>query len=212
MTRRHSKEEVKHRLHRALFRVVKEEGIEGVTVRKISKASELSDPYIYQCYKNLGEMMSDAFLKIDEEVAELVGKLLQNTEGSEKETAKLDESCKIMWRAYWDFLMEDPEKTVFYWRYYQSARYTREFLERRRNVLHQFVEYMEKAGKDFEITEIMDPEVIVSNIVDSTVSAAVKIHLGYIDRTELPARTVYQSVFALVFHLLHLDVWDASYM
>lgn len=51
------------------------------------------------------------------------------------------------------FLMEDPEKTVFYWRY-----------------------------------------------------------LGYIDRTELPARTVYQSVFALLFHLLHLDVWDASYM
>ena len=117
-----------------------------------------------------------------------------------------------MWNAYWKFLMKDPEKTVFYWRYYQSARYTKEFLKLRRDVLSQFVAYMEKMGRDHGIKELIDPEVLVSNIIDSTVSVAVKMHLGYIKQTDLKAHTVYQSVFALLFHLLQVDVWDESYI
>ena len=54
----------------------------------------------------------------------------------------------------------------------------------------------------------MDPEVIVSNIIDSTVSVAVKMHLGYMDKTALKARTIYKTVFALLFQLLHIDVWN----
>lgn len=210
MIKRRNKEEVKQTLHRALYQVVTREGIEGVTVRKISKASELSDPYIYQCYKNLGEMMEAAFLEIDSEVAALVEQVLEDQAPQEDTGESLNHSCWVMWKAYWDFLMSEPEKTIFYWRYYQSARYTKEFLETRKHILLPFVTYMEKTGKDCGITEYADPEVLISNIIDSTVSVAVKMHLGYIRLNELKASTVYQSVFALFFHLLHVDVWDES--
>ena len=212
MVRKYTKEELKVKLHRALYTVVMNEGIEGVTVRKISKAGDLSDPYIYQCYKNLGELMADAFLEIDREVALLVEELLGDGEFNKKMESNPEECCWTMWNAYWKFLMKDPEKTVFYWRYYQSARYTKEFLEIRRGVLGQFVAYMEKMGQTHGIKEMIDPEVLVSNIIDSTVSVAVKMHLGYMKQTDLKAHTVYQSVFALLFHLLQVDVWDESYM
>ena len=108
----YTKEELKERLQRSIYKVVAEEGIEGVTVRKVSKGCGLSDPYIYQCYKDL--------------------------------------------------------------------------------------------------FDLMDPEVIVSNIIDSTVSVAVKMHLGYMDKTALKARTIYKTVFALLFQLLHIDVWNGG--
>ena len=212
MVRKYSKEELKNKLHRALYTVVMNEGIEGVTVRKISKTSDLSDPYIYQCYKNLGDLMADAFLEIDREVAQLVEELLGDGEFRKKMESNPEECCWTMWNAYWKFLMKDPEKTVFYWRYYQSARYTKEFLEIRRGVLSQFVTYMEKMGQAYGIKELTDPEVLVSNIIDSTVSVAVKMHLGYMKQTDLKAHTVYQSVFALLFHMLQVDVWDESYI
>ena len=79
-------------------------------------------------------------------------------------------------------------------------------------MLSQFVTYMEKMGQDYGIKELTDPEVLVSNIIDSTVSVAVKMHLGYMKQTDLKAHTVYQSVFALLFHMLQVDVWDESYI
>ena len=37
MARKYTKEELKERLQRSIYKVVAEEGIEGVTVRKVSK-------------------------------------------------------------------------------------------------------------------------------------------------------------------------------
>lgn len=212
MVRKYTKEELRNKLHRAVYTVVMNEGIEGVTVRKISKAGDLSDPYIYQCYKNLGELMTDAFLEIDNEAVQLAEKLLEDGRFHEKMEKNPRQCCWTMWNAYWNFLMKDPGKTVFYWRYYQSARYTKELLEIRRGVLDQFAAYVEKLGRDYGIQEMMDPEVLVSNIIDSTISAAVKVHLGYMKRTDLKVHTVYQSVFALLFYLLKMDIWDETYL
>ena len=48
MARKYTREELRERLRRSVYKVVTEDGIEGVTVRKVSKGCELSDPYIYQ--------------------------------------------------------------------------------------------------------------------------------------------------------------------
>ncbi|MEI3381522.1 MAG: hypothetical protein V8R43_08430 [Dorea sp.] len=113
MVRKYSKEELKNKLHRALYTVVMNEGIEGVTVRKISKTSDLSDPYIYQCYKNLGDLMADAFLEIDRKVAQLVEELLGDGEFRKKMESNPEECCWTMWNAYWKFLMKDRRRRFF---------------------------------------------------------------------------------------------------
>ena len=60
----YTKEELKERLQRSIYKVVAEEGIEGVTVRKVSKGCGLSDPYIYQCYKDLFDLCSVKYVII----------------------------------------------------------------------------------------------------------------------------------------------------
>ena len=46
MARKYTKEELKERLQRSIYKVVAEEGIEGVTVRKVSKGCGLSRIFI----------------------------------------------------------------------------------------------------------------------------------------------------------------------
>ena len=210
MARKYTKEELKERLQRSIYKVVAEEGIEGVTVRKVSKGCGLSDPYIYQCYKDLFDLMETSFFEVDGKAAGMIRKLIQNQKAELKTAEDLESMCWTLWSAYWEFLMSDPEQTIFYWRFYQSAHYTKKILEVRQQSFEVFVNYMVETGRMFGVSDLMDPEVIVSNIIDSTESVAVKMHLGYMDKTALKARTIYKTVFALLFQLLHIDVWNGE--
>lgn len=210
MARKYTKEELKERLQRSIYKVVAEEGIEGVTVRKVSKGCGLSDPYIYQCYKDLFDLMETSFFEVDGKVAGMIQNLIQKQKAELKTAEDLESMCWTLWSAYWEFLMSDPEQTIFYWRFYQSAHYTKKILEVRQQSVEVFVNYMVETGRMFGVSDLMDPEVIVSNIIDSTVSVAVKMHLGYMDKTALKARTIYKTVFALLFQLLHIDVWNGG--
>lgn len=210
MARKYTKEELKERLQRSIYKVVAEEGIEGVTVRKVSKGCGLSDPYIYQCYKDLFDLMETSFFEVDGKVAGMIQNLIQKQKAELKTAEDLESMCWTLWSAYWGFLMSDPEQTIFYWRFYQSAHYTKKILEVRQQSFEVFVNYMVETGRMFGVSDLMDLEVIVSNIIDSTVSVAVKMHLGYMDKTALKARTIYKTVFALLFQLLHIDVWNGG--
>ena len=196
MARKYTREELRERLRRSVYKVVTEDGIEGVTVRKVSKGCELSDPYIYQCYRDLFDLMETSFLEIDSEIAGMMKALIQKQTTEQKTTQESEETCWTLWSAYW--------------RFYQSARYTREILKVRQQEYKVLIDYVETLGKLSGVSDLMDAEVIVSNIVDSTVSVAVKMHLGYMDSTALKERTIYQSVFFLLFHLLHIDVWNGE--
>ncbi len=52
--------------------------------------------------------------------------------------------------------------------------------------------------------------VLISNIIDNTVSIAVKMHLGFFKQEEIIEKRVFRSVFANLFHHLGMDVWDVS--
>ena len=208
MARRYTKEELKAMLHRSTFHVAFTEGIERITVRKVSAGCGLSDPYIYQCYSDMTELLETAFMEIDREVSTMMGRLIQESLPHIQTTKELEQACWLMWNAYWKFLMEDPERTVFYWRYYQSAYYSQELLERRREHFKTFVDLISEMEGAFGIADKIPVNVLVSNIIDGTVSVAVKIHLGYMSEENITAQSVYQSVFALPYHLLGIQMWQ----
>ena len=163
MARKYTREELRERLRRSVYKVVTEDGIEGVTVRKVSKGCELSDPYIYQCYRDLFDLMETSFLEIDSEIAGMMKALIEKQTTEQKTTQESEETCWTLWSAYWKFLMSDPERTVFYWRFYQSARYTREILKVRQQEYKVLIDYVETLGKLSGVSDLMDAEVIVSN-------------------------------------------------
>lgn len=93
MARKYTREELRERLRRSVYKVVTEDGIEGVTVRKVSKGCELSDPYIYQCYRDLFDLMETSFLEIDSEIAGMMKALIEKQTTEQKTTQESEETC-----------------------------------------------------------------------------------------------------------------------
>ena len=210
MAVKYTNSELKAKLHRSTFQVVKSSGIEGLTVRKVVQGCGLSDPYIYRCYSDLADLLKNAFMEIDEKVSQLIAQVIQANIKDGLDWQNLDGICWGIWSAYWNFLMDDPEQTVFYWRFYQSGHYNEELLQRRRENFNIFIGFMNEAGRVVRLQDKVNLDVLISNIIDNTVSVAVKIHLGYMSEDDITSRTVYQSVFALLFHLLGQDVWKET--
>ena len=197
-------------LHRSVYGIVTREGIEGLTVRKVSSGCGLSDPYIYQCYEDIPDLLQNAYMEIDEKVANLVAEVIQTKVQKIGSREELLASFWMIWDPYWNFLMEDPERTVFYWRYYQSAYYSVELLKQRQQNYEVFISFFRKVGEAIGISNQINVDVLVSNLIDDTVSQAVKIHLGYYEKENMPEPMVYQSVFAFCYYLIGISTAGAE--
>ena len=208
MARKYSEEEVKGKLIRAVYHLAATEGIERVTMRKVADGCGLSTPYIYQCYRDMPELMRDAYLRADMQVANLMH-IVRNFHISDINKRKeMKTASWIIWSLYWDFLMDDPDRAVFCWRFYLSGYFGEEVMEFRKMYYRDLTDFVNQAGKLFGVSSDIKLHALVSNIIDETASTAVKIHLGYIDKDAFTPRMVYQSAFSLMFHLMGVDVWS----
>jgi AcrR family transcriptional regulator len=206
MAGRFSKEQLKNKLQRSTFSLVASGGIESVTVRKVANGCGLSDPYIYQCYSDMTDLMTDAFLRIDKEIASLIATVIKK-QTQEKES-DIEENCWRLWSTYWKFLLDDPEKIVFYWRFYQSGYYSMEILEQRRENFQVFTSFIYTTGDHMGVNDHRSLDAAVSCIIDDTVSVAVKIHQGYLNENDIPAQAIYGSAFSYLLQMVKIDVWE----
>lgn len=94
--------------------------------------------------------------------------------------------------------MEDPERTVFYWRYYQSGYYNRDILAIREKNFRVFTDFIVNTGKTLGLSDDAQRLAIVTMLIDDTVSAAVRIHLGYIQKDAISEDDIFYSAFSLL--------------
>lgn len=212
MAGRYSKQELKDKLQRSAFHLVATEGIERLSTRRLSAGCGLSDPYIYQCYSDIPDLLSEAFLRVDREVADLMRTVIVAQLQNASQPMKLGEICRVLWDAYWKYLMNDSDRTVFYWRYYQSGYYSKEILAVRRENFRIFSEFIENMGRAVGILNDKDLVAVETIIIDDTVSAAVRIHLGYIQKDAISADDIFYSAFALLFRKLGLTDCNDVYI
>lgn len=212
MAGRYSKQELKDKLQRSAFHLVATEGIERLSTRRLSAGCGLSDPYIYQCYSDIPDLLSEAFLRVDREVADLMRTVIVAQLQNASQPMKLGEICRVLWDAYWKYLMNDPDRTVFYWRYYQSGYYNKEILAVRRENFRIFSEFIENMGRAVGILNDKDLVAVETIIIDDTVSAAVRIHLGYIQKDAISADDIFYSAFALLLRKLGLTDCNDVYI
>lgn len=208
MARRYSEEEVKGKLIRAVYHFAATEGIEKVTMRKVAEGCGLSTPYIYQCYRDMPALMEDAYLRADMQVANLMH-IVRNFHVSEVNSRKeMKDASWQIWSLYWDFLMDDPDRAIFCWRFYLSGYFGERIMEFRRRYYKDLTEFVSRMGKLCGVASGVKLHALVSNIIDETASTAVKMHLGYIDKDALTPRMIFQSAFSLIFHLMGVDIWS----
>ncbi|MCD0467072.1 TetR/AcrR family transcriptional regulator [Flavobacterium sp. ENC] len=96
------KEETRTNILEAAYAIVKEEGWQGLSMRKIADKIEYTAPIIYEYFSNkeaiLNELTGKGFIKLAKELQEAQDKF-----------EKPEEQLEAMWMAYWDFAFTDTE-------------------------------------------------------------------------------------------------------
>ncbi|WP_456311943.1 TetR/AcrR family transcriptional regulator [Pseudomonas shirazensis] len=96
------KEETRSNILDAAYAIVKEEGWQGLSMRKIADKIEYTAPIIYEYFSNkdaiLQELTGKGFIKLAKELQEAKSKF-----------EKPEEQIEAMWMAYWDFAFTDTE-------------------------------------------------------------------------------------------------------
>ncbi|KAF2329860.1 TetR/AcrR family transcriptional regulator [Flavobacterium daemonense] len=96
------KEETRNNILGAAYDIVKEDGWNGLSMRKIADRIEYTAPIIYEYFSNkeaiLNELTAKGFIKLAKELEEAKAKF-----------EKPEEQLEAMWMAYWDFAFTDTE-------------------------------------------------------------------------------------------------------
>lgn len=96
------KEETRHNILDAAYYIVKEEGWQGLSMRKIADRIEYTAPIIYEYFSNkeaiLHELTKKGFLCLS-----------TNLEKAKATSTDPAEQLEEMWMAYWNFAFEDKE-------------------------------------------------------------------------------------------------------
>ncbi|MCD0472597.1 TetR/AcrR family transcriptional regulator [Flavobacterium sp. JAS] len=96
------KEETRSNILEAAYAIVKEEGWQGLSMRKIANKIEYTAPIIYEYFSNkeaiLNELTGKGFIKLAKKLQEARDKF-----------EKPQEQLEAMWMAYWNFAFTDTE-------------------------------------------------------------------------------------------------------
>lgn len=201
MVRRFLREEVRVRLHESVQKIVAQEGIENLTTRKITSGCGFSDPYLYQCYDGIADLLESAFLEIDREIGCVISSAIPLIQFTSADRAAFEGGCKVLWLTCWNYLMKDANKTIFYWRFCQSGYRTADIDEKRKVHHRDWRAFVKDATKRHRLDQHADVELMLSAMVDNTLLSAVKVlrDEDNLANMELSTETVFRSVFSQIF-------------
>ena len=195
-------EELKPLIMQATRHLVAVGGMENFSYPKLTAETGLSAPTVYEHYKNKEELLTSCFMEIDGEVAGMMAQMLLGMPSRIQDLQGFDNVCWLLWLPYWNYLMEDAERTGFYWTFYNSPYHTPELLAQRNECFQPFLDFMQAVDDEFSVSSCCNLHMLVANLIDGTVAAAVKVLHGEYPNDERSVVTVYHMVFQPLFALL----------
>lgn len=183
-------------------------GISNFSFPKLSAETGISAPTVYEHYKNKEVLLRSCFMKTDLEIVELVKIFIKKMPPKwDSEPDSINAYFQLMWMAYWNFLLSDTDKTVFYWRYYNSDYYNKELADERAKNFADFVAFVDELDEKYNISKEHNFIILLSNIVNATVRFAVKVIDGEYENNEITAKTIYRMIFQPIFSIFGIDAY-----
>ncbi len=186
-------------------------GISNFSFPKLSAETGISAPTVYEHYKNKEELLQSCFMKTDFEVVNLVKKFIKKMPIKwDSSPDKINSYFQLMWTAYWNFLLADKEKTLFYWHYYNSDYYAKELAVKRDENFADLIMLINELDAKYNISKEHNFRILLANIINATVRCAVKVIDGEYENDEITQKTIYIMIFQPVFSIFGIDAYKQS--
>lgn len=206
MTLGMSPEEMRARITKSTRHLIAAGGMSNFSFPKLTAEVGFSAPTIYEQYKNKAALLNSCWLEIDREIGDLVGDILgQRAFPTEADPVLVEQYCRLMWQGYWDYLTADAERTLFYWYFYNSEYYTAEVDGLRHDNYRKMTAFVQAIRRSYHLEDQQVIHILMVNLVEGTMSAAVKVLKGQYENTPASVYTIYRMVFQPVYSMLKIQ-------
>ncbi len=134
-----SEEESRTLMMNAAISIVARFGFEGFTTKKWAAEAGVAEGSLYYHFRSKHDLLDEAFFMIDREIAGILAKDYT----AQAEPGAVRELLVQLWLDYYHYLLANPEKTLYYYRYRTSPRFTQEVQEQEEILLDAFARIVE---------------------------------------------------------------------
>ena len=197
-------EQLKSIIMKGTQHIVAEGGMINFSFPRLTAETGISAPTVYEHYKNKEDLLTTCFMTIDNEVSSMITSMLSGMPSKISDMTGLENLCWILWISYWNYLTAAADRTLFYWSFYNSHYYTPEIHKKRDGNFETFLGFVSAVDERFLVSRKCNIRMLVANMIDGTVSMAVKVLKGFYPNDDVTAHTVYSMVFQPVFSMLDI--------
>lgn len=184
------KENMRQEIMDSAVRIVARYGLDKTTTNLIAKEASLNEMYLYRCFKNKEDVLSEAFHAEDVNFVKFIEKALSVLR---LDGLSLEERCFLLWKSCWEFILKKPDDCRFYIRYYYSANCKTYAYERHLQVYKPLIDKIRYAFKPDANVDIL-----VHQIFDTMLSFAERVQTGEFPNNEETTRMTFRQVFIFV--------------
>lgn len=187
-----SYEEKKTKIDRYTMELIAREGMENFSIRGICKGLEMSAPTLYDIYMGKEDLLTSLYTQINQEISQRMSAQLGDPPAVTDRAGMQSLFWKV-WNVFWDYLMEDKNRTLFMWRFYTSTFHAISVDEnpwaRIYAPLHDYMHYMDI---HLQTSRRADMWVLVEGAYAYTLNAAAQIKAGVLPTRDTTLITVYR--------------------
>ena len=99
-------------------RVIARDGLDKASIRTISSDCQITNPYIYQHFKDKDDLFVSSFSREDSILASEFLSVFSSVHDAIKDK---ETRCRLIWLRRWNYMMEHQESIRFYVRYYWNC-------------------------------------------------------------------------------------------
>ena len=188
--------------------LVAEGSLESFTTKRLAQKAQMAEGNLYNYFKNKDELLEEAFVYIDKDIAEL----FEGYAGQAEEIFKdIPAGIEMMWRAYYKYLVSNPQKALYYFNFRNSPRYSEAVRKRQFDYFTDFVAVMRGIDEKYSLFENFPWEVTWIFVLDMTTTFACRVARGDLpDNAETEDQIfMVMSVFGMMFSV-HIDLIRCS--
>lgn len=205
-------DQLKSEIVRGTRHIIAGGGMESFSYPKLTALTGISAPTVYEHYKNKEDLLTTCFMMIDCEIAHRMERLIRRlklpAENADKQ--EIEELCRMLWISYWEYLVADADRTIFYWNFYNSPYYTDAIRKKRNRNFVTLLGFIQVVDERLSVSKKCNLDMLVANIVNGTVAAAVKTLKGVYPNNGTTEATVYHMVFQPVFSVLGIRAHETN--
>jgi AcrR family transcriptional regulator len=199
-----SEEESRKLMMNAAIKIVAERGFEGFTTKRWAATAGVAEGSLYYHFKSKNDLLDQTFFYIDEEIADLYSDVTDVYKDM-KSPKELSVYLIDGWKRYYNYLVSNPERTLFYYRYLTSPRYNEKVQKNQFAYFASFQKWVKGNEALNDIRKKVNWNVLWTYIVETTVSFAFRIVTGGIENTEENAKQMVMLSMHGLFGILSDD-------